>query len=117
MTTNKLDQLRKKVDRIDRELLGSLNRRSEIVLKIGKIKKESHKEIYAPGREKAVLGRLAKNNRGPFPEHALRAVFREILSASRSLQSPLKVCYFGPEASFTNLAALKHFGRSTELMP
>lgn len=113
----KLEQLRKKVDRIDRELLGALNRRSEIILKIGWLKKESQKEIYAPDREKAVLEGLVKKNRGSFPEHALRAVFREIFSASRALQSPLKVCYFGPEASFTNLAALKHFGRSTELAP
>ncbi len=117
MRGTKLGNLRKRVDRIDRQILARLNQRSSIVLKIGRIKQASHKEIYAPVREKALLDRLAHANRGPFPQHALRAVFREILSASRALQSPLKVAYLGPEASFSNLATLKYFGRSTELVP
>lgn len=110
-------QLRRKVDRIDRKILDHLNERSRVVLEIGRIKKETHKEIYAPVREKSLLDGLAQKNSGPFPNHALRAVFQEILSASRALQSPLKISYLGPQASFTNLAALKHFGRSTELVP
>lgn len=117
MPPKKLESLRKKVDRIDREILEALNRRSRVVLEIGRIKREDHKEIYAPLREKKLLDGLARGNRGPFPDHALRAVFREILSASRALQSPFKVSYFGPEGSFTNLAALKYFGRSTDLVP
>lgn len=117
MPARKLENLRSKVDRIDQEILQGLNERSRIVLEIGRVKEKTHKEVYAPLREKKVLDRLAKANRGPFPNHALRAVFQEILSASRSLQSPLKISYLGPQASFTNLAALKHFGRSTELVP
>ncbi len=112
-----INTLRKKVDRIDQQILGLLNDRSRTVVKIGKIKQENHKEVFAPEREKALLDRLTKNNRGPFPVHAIRAVFREILSASRALQSPLKASFLGPEASFTHVAALKYFGRSTDLVP
>src|SRR5579885_1628498 len=117
MSASKLEKLRRQVDHLDENILKYLNRRSEIVLQIGKIKQATHKEIYAPIREKALLDRLTAGNKGPFPNHALRAVFREIMSASRALQSPLKVAYFGPAGSFTNLAAIKHFGRSTELIP
>lgn len=117
MSTSKLKNLRSQIDRIDRKLLALLNDRSRVALKVGKIKRETNKEIYAPQREKALLDALARRNKGPFPDHALRAVFREVLSASRALQSPLKASYFGPEGSFTNLAALKYFGRSTELIP
>ncbi len=114
---HKLEGLRKKVDRIDQKILGELNERSRVVLAIGKIKQETHKEVYAPLREKTHLDELTRRNKGLFPSHALRAVFREIMSASRALQSPLKVAYFGPAGSFTNLAAIKQFGRSTELIP
>lgn len=117
MSTHKLKSFRRKVDGIDHKILKLLNDRSRVALNIGRIKKRSKKEVYAPLREKELLERLVRVNKGPFPDHALRFVFREILSASRALQSPLKVSYFGPEGSFTNLAALKYFGRSTDLMP
>ncbi len=112
-----LKELRKKIDKIDLTILEELNRRSKIVQEIGAVKKEKNEEIFAPHREKALLESLENKNRGPFPNHALRAVFREILSASRSLQSPLKVAYLGPEATFSYVAALKYFGGSTELIP
>jgi chorismate mutase/prephenate dehydratase len=120
VSNRKLESFRKKVDVLDRKLLDLLNQRSRVVLEIGKVKAKEHREIYVPAREKALLDALikkGKKNKGLFPEHAIRAVFREILSASRSLQSPLKVAYFGPAGSFTNLAAIKQFGRSTELIP
>ncbi len=108
---------REQVDRIDREILDLLNDRAAIVLKIGDLKKQSRQEVFAPVREKSLIDNLTRRNPGPFPTHALRAVYGEILSASRVLQSPIKVSYLGPEATFTHLAALKAFGRSTELIP
>lgn len=112
-----LKKLRQKVDKIDQEILELLNQRSKIVVTIGDLKKKNHEEVYAPLREKALLEQLTKSNTGPFPAHALRAVFGEILSASRSLQSPIRAAYLGPEATFTHLATLKYFGKSTELVP
>ncbi|HEX5035860.1 MAG TPA: prephenate dehydratase [bacterium] len=117
MSVRKLKNLRGQIDRIDRRLLDLLNERSKVALQVGKIKREARKDVYAPVREKELLDGLVRRNRGPFPNHAVRAVFREVVSASRALQSPLKASYFGPEGSFTNLAALKYFGRSTDLVP
>jgi chorismate mutase/prephenate dehydratase len=117
MSARKLKNLRDQIDRIDGKLLGLLNDRSKVALQVGQIKRETQKEVYAPLREKELLEGLTRRNKGPFPNHALRAVFREVLSASRALQSPLKASYFGPEGSFTNMAALKYFGRSTDLVP
>ncbi len=112
-----LDTLRKKVDELDERMLDLLNARSEIALKIGKLKAKTHRDIYVPDREKKLLDRLLKKNKGTFPAHALRSVFREILSASRALQTPLRVAYLGPQASFTHVAAIKNFGHSTEFIP
>jgi chorismate mutase/prephenate dehydratase len=117
MSKSKLKGLRKKIDRVDGKILSLLNERSRVALQIGKIKAENREEIYAPNREKTLLVHLAKRNKGPFPNHALRAVFSEIMSASRFLQSPLKVAYLGPAATFSHLAAIRFFGKSTELAP
>jgi chorismate mutase/prephenate dehydratase len=70
-----------------------------------------------PEREENILNRLAKLNEGPFSNEAIQTVFREILSASLALESPLKVAYFGPEATFTHLAGIKRFGLSARFVP
>jgi chorismate mutase/prephenate dehydratase len=74
-------------------------------------------EFYSPQRERSIFERLSAKNEGPFPSEALRAVFREILSASLSLEKPLKVSFLGPRATFTHLACLQHFGRSSQFLP
>ncbi|HEY6838604.1 MAG TPA: prephenate dehydratase, partial [Geobacteraceae bacterium] len=56
-------------------------------------------------------------NPGPFPNEALRSVFREIISASLALEAPMKVAFFGPKATFTHMAAMQQFGLSAELVP
>lgn len=108
---------RKEIDDIDSEILRLLNRRAEIVIEIGKVKKNEKVEFHSPEREREILERLEKNNPGPFPNEALRAVYREILSASLSLEQPLRVAYFGPKATFTHLAAMQQFGFSAQYIP
>lgn len=108
---------RKEIDDIDSEILKLLNRRAEIVIEIGKVKKNENVEFHSPERERAILDRLEKGNPGPFPNEALRAVYREILSASLSLEQPLRVAYFGPKATFTHLAAMQQFGFSAQYIP
>ncbi|HEX9446132.1 MAG TPA: prephenate dehydratase, partial [Candidatus Binatia bacterium] len=56
-------------------------------------------------------------NRGPLPEKSVHAIYREILSASRALEAPLVVAYFGPEATYTHMAARDRFGSSTSYIP
>ncbi|UCD84824.1 MAG: prephenate dehydratase [Deltaproteobacteria bacterium] len=111
-----LKEQRKEIDRIDRQILRLLNRRARIVLEVGKQKAREGKEIYDPKREEETLKSLSEENKGPFPQEALNTVFREIISASRSLEGLLRVCFFGPEGSFTHLATLRHFGSSVKLV-
>jgi chorismate mutase/prephenate dehydratase len=105
-----LDKLRKKIDRLDRELISLLNQRAAATKDIGKIKINSGKSIYVPEREIQVLNKIASLNKGPLKKSALEAIYREVMSASLALEKPLKIAYLGPEASFTNLAAIKKFG-------
>lgn len=108
---------RKEIDEIDSEILRLLNRRAEVVIEIGKVKKNENADFHSPERERQILDRLEKLNPGPFPNNALKAVYREILSASLSLEHPLKVAYFGPRATFTHLAAMQQFGSSAQYIP
>ncbi len=112
-----LNKLREKIDDIDLEILRLLNKRTEVVLEIGKAKKDKHLNIHSPGREREILERLKKLNPGPFPNDVLKLIYREILSASLSLEQPLKVAFLGPSATFTHLAARRQFGSSTEYLP
>ncbi len=114
---NKLKKLRAEIDRIDEKILELLNKRAEVVLEIAKVKSAEKVGFYSPEREREILERLQHLNKGPFPNDALKVIFREILSASLSLEEPLKVACLGPLATFTHLAAIRHFGSSAEFIP
>ncbi len=117
MDMEKLKRLREKIDRIDEEILRLLNERASVVLEIAKVKSRENVNFYSPEREREILERLQTLNRGPFPNDALKVIFREILSASLALEEPLKVACLGPLATFTHLAAIRHFGSSAEFIP
>jgi chorismate mutase/prephenate dehydratase len=114
---NELEKLRRQIDEIDNEILELLNRRSDIVLSIAHIKRNENAKYYSPEREREILERLMALNKGPFPNETLKVIYREILSASLSLEEPLKVACLGPLATFTHLAALRHFGSSALFVP
>ncbi|TVR54638.1 MAG: prephenate dehydratase [Puniceicoccaceae bacterium] len=109
-----LDQLRAEIDRIDAQVLELLNERIRLAVEIGKVKRSSGGEIYVPQREEQVLDRLRGLNRGPLTERAIRAIYREIMSAAIALEKTVTVAYLGPEATYTHLAAMKKFGASLE---
>ena len=112
MDKKKLKVIRNKIDDTDKKLLALLNQRANLALEVKKEKSGQTSNVYVPEREAEVFGKIIGKNKGPFPDDSVRAVFREIISASRALQSPLKIAYWGPEATFTHLAALSHFGQA-----
>lgn len=112
-----LEKLREEIDGIDAEMLGLLNKRANTAIEIANIKRKANLKFHQPERERAILERITALNKGPFPNDALRVIFREIMSASLSLEEPLKVAYLGPEGTFTNLAAMRHFGFSARYIP
>ncbi len=117
MSAPSLKQLRQEIDRLDTKILGLINKRTKLALGVGKIKAREKKGYYVPDREKQVYQRLLKENKGPLPDEAVRAVYREIMSVALSVEKPLRIAYWGPEATFTHLAALQKFGSSVKLIP
>jgi len=114
-----LSDYRKEIDRIDDEILCLLNERSKSVIEIGKLKKQKDADanLHTPAREAAIIDRLMRQSRGPFPTDAIRSVYREIMSASLSLEGPQKVAYLGPRATFTHMACMQKFGSSAQYVP
>jgi len=112
-----LQRMRNEIDTIDSQILELLNKRANIVIEIAGIKRNSSIKFHSPERERAIIERITAINNGHFPNDALKVIFREIISASLSLEEPLKAAYLGPEGTFTNLAALRHLGSSASYVP
>ncbi|MBI2988834.1 MAG: prephenate dehydratase [Deltaproteobacteria bacterium] len=112
-----VDALRKKIDQLDEKIVELLNERASLARKIGRQKSLREEEVYVPSREKEIFHRVSDLNRGPLPKQALHSIYREILSASRSLEAAVKIAYFGPEATFTHMAAREKFGSSATFIP
>src|SRR5262249_58471471 len=94
-----------------------LNRRGQVALQIGELKRQQDLPYFVPERESQILQRLVAKNPGPPPADGVRAIWREILSASLALEPPLPVAYLGPAATFTHQAAVRRFGSSAEFRP
>lgn len=105
-----LEKLRKQINETDKKLVEVLNRRARIILRIGAIKEKTGKSVYCADRESMILKEITAANKGPLKSEALKAIYREIMSASRALEKPLTIAFLGPQATFTHQASLKKFG-------
>lgn len=112
-----LDELRKRIDELDGRIVGLLNERSRVALDIGRLKAGTDGEVYVPARDREVLDRVAALGAGPLAPDALRAIYREIVSAAVALERTVQVAYFGPPATFTHQAARARFGASIGYLP
>lgn len=111
-----LKGLRSQIDKLDLQILKTINERAELAAEIGKVKNDQAAEIFSPAREEEVIKNVMEANKGPLDEGTIRSIFREIMSGSRALQKVIKVAYLGPEYSFSHLAAVERFGNAVEYM-
>jgi chorismate mutase/prephenate dehydratase len=112
-----LDDWRSRINHLDEEILKLLNQRGTAALRIGELKRQQDLPYYIPEREAQVLERLVALSEGPLGPDAIRAVWREIVSASLALEHPLPVVYLGPPGTFAHQAATRRFGSSARFLP
>jgi chorismate mutase/prephenate dehydratase len=114
----RLRELRAKIDALDEKIQSLIVKRAQCAQAVAEVKRENgDKQFYRPEREADVLRRVLARNSGPLPNEAIARVFREIMSACLALESPLKIAFLGPAGTFTQEAALKHFGSGVETVP
>ncbi len=112
-----LNLIRKHIDKIDDGILDLLLKRAGLAKKIWQVKSETGQGVYSSTREREILDRLLSKKLAPLSQDDVESIFQEIINASRNVQKKLRISYFGPEATFTHQAALKHFGKGSQMIP
>ena len=123
MTDDDLAKLRAQIDSIDEQLLELFNRRASCAVEVAEVKRAASDadddaiNFFRPDREAQVIKRLKSLNQGALSDDEVGRLMREVMSACLALEQPLKIAYLGPEGTFTQSAALKHFGHSVSTIP
>ena len=124
--------MRGEIDGTDSAILELLDRRASLAAAIGEQKRSLRAAggkgftFYDPEREQRIFDRLTERPSGresghadggaSFPRGAVPFVFREIISACRSLETSMKIGFLGPQGTYSQIAASLAFGRSVEYL-
>jgi chorismate mutase/prephenate dehydratase len=111
----RLRELRERIDALDVKIQELINERARCAQEIARSKERLGAEnFYRPEREAEVLRAVLARNRGPLSNDEMARLFRELMSACLALEAPMTVAFLGPAGTFTQEAALKHFGHSAQ---
>ena len=77
---------RKKIDELDRRLVGLINERAQCAREIGKLKRNSSMPIYEPDRERIIYENISRMNPGPLSNIHLRQIFERLIDVMRQVQ-------------------------------
>jgi len=112
-------EIRSRIDTIDERLQLLINERATCAQEVARIKRATGTvaDFYRPEREAEILRRVMARNAGPLSSEEMVRLFREVMSACLAVQHQKKIAFLGPPGTFTQAAALKHFGHSVLTVP
>jgi chorismate mutase/prephenate dehydratase len=118
MAKKTLNKLREEIDALDKDIQSLIGGRARLAAEVAKVKitSEDQSAFYRPEREAKVLRKIIQRNDSPLKDKDIAHIFREIMSACLALEQPLNIAYLGPEGTFTQEAALKHFGHAVSTL-
>lgn len=113
-----LQSLRQRIDELDEQLQALITERARLAEDVAHTKQGEGDEVfYRAEREAEVLRGVMQRNQGPLSNEVMARLFREIMSACLALERIMNIAFLGPEGTFTQAAALKHFGHSVQTLP
>ncbi len=116
--TDKLNNLRETIDSLDEQIQDLITQRAKVAEEVARAKQGSgDKVFYRAEREAQVLRKVMDRNDGPLSDEEMARLFREIMSACLAVEQVMNIAFLGPEGTFTQAAALKHFGHSVNTLP
>lgn len=133
-----LQEIREKLDRLDKQLLELFEERMELCGNVAEYKLENGKPVYDREREQEKLKSLEALAEDEFEQQAVRELFSQIMTISRRYQykvlsengrtmesefkavkslarDQVKVVYQGVEGAYSHEAALQYFGEAAGL--
>lgn len=81
-----LEQLRRRIDQLDEQIVALLNQRATCALAIGRLKEAAGLPVYQPTREADVLANVRTHNTGPLDAAAMTRLFERIIDEARRLE-------------------------------
>jgi chorismate mutase/prephenate dehydratase len=120
-TQQALQQVRSEIDALDAQIQTLINHRAQCAMRVADIKKQAAPDtpidFFRPEREAEVLRNVMARNQGPIENEEMARLFRQIMSSCLALEQTLTIAYLGPAGTFTQQAALKHFGHAVQTRP
>ncbi len=113
-----LNELRVEIDALDRQIQSLIGKRAELASAVAEVKNTANDKggFYRPEREAQVLRAIIERNDNLLKSTDMAHIFREIMSACLALEQKIKVAYLGPKGTYTQEAALKHFGHAVSTL-
>ena len=105
-----LEELRARIDVLDRQLVELLNERARAALMIGHLKAATSLPVYEPAREKVIYTNVRAANKGPLPDIELTHIYERIIDVMRALQRNELASERNAQASATLAAHQEHRG-------
>lgn len=116
MTPNNLEELRKSLDLIDRDLFRLLDQRAGIARQIWSAKRQLGSQIaFSPVREAEIFKAIRTVSLQNFLPENLESIFIEIVSACRATQNETQICFLGEKHGWVNDAATTRYGQAIRL--
>ncbi len=137
MLSEELQELRKEIDSIDKQIVSLIDERMKISVKVGETKKKYNAPIFDPKREKEVIANKIQLLENKDLSSLITTIYNDIMYTSKQLQKHLidedinnkeenddkekikygeKIVYQGREGGNGHEAALKFFGEDAKLI-
>ncbi len=104
-----LEELRKRIDSIDKQLVSLYEERMDICEQVGEFKLGTGKPVFDKTREQEKLSAVEEMVNDDFDKKGIRELFEHIMSVSRKLQYRLLSKHDGPgQGEFTRVEAMDY---------